>query len=195
MKLMWTGSDVLFCTRYPKHSKKSKYIYMFCLRIFARIADYFIEGHYVVSEHLRAELEPLKFKKPIKVQANPPIYTKPVKKIPHKVFNILYYRGLGSNQTFQDWVYGHDVMMLVMEIFEDDYIHLIEVNGINDMSKIYPFVDFMVRPNRHDGNPRMVMECEINEIPYYCSKSDPNPSEIIRMIKHEISLQKAQNQI
>ena len=185
---MWTGSDVLFCTKYPIHSKKSKYIYMFCLRIFARIADYFIECHYVVSEHLRAELEPLKFKKPIKVLADPSKYNKPVKKRAHKEFNILYYRGLGSNQKFQDWVYGNDVMQNVYEMLdgENKNINLIEVNGNNDMDTIYPFVDFMVRPNRHDGNPRMVMECEINNIPYYWSREKPDSNKIVRMILKEL---------
>jgi hypothetical protein len=140
---------------------------MFCFRVFTKLADIFCEQHYVVSEHLIAELKPLKLKKKISVLVDPPLHPKKYKKIPHEGFNVLYYRGLGGNQKFKDWVYGKD---LIDKLRKEQNIKIVEVNGRSDMSMIYPLIDFMVRPNRHDGNPRMVMECEINDIPYYWTK-------------------------
>ena len=53
MKLMWTGSDMLYATwaygkRFP--TKKSKIPYFYGCTLFAKIADLFVEGHYVVSK-------------------------------------------------------------------------------------------------------------------------------------------------
>ena len=59
------------------------------------------------------------------------------------------------------------------------HINIIEINGNDDMELIYPIIDFYARPNRHDGNPRMIRECQINNIPYYHSYSDPNLTDLI----------------
>ncbi|MDH5570385.1 MAG: hypothetical protein OEY89_01390 [Gammaproteobacteria bacterium] len=184
MKLQWTGSDVLFATRliggikFP--TKKSKYIYFAFMTIFAKVADFFIQEHYVVSEHLINELKPLKLKKRISVLVDPPLYTKKYKKEKHRQFTVLYYRGIGSNQIFKDWVYGYDIFRTLKRRM--NHLNYIIVDGSQDMSKIYPLVDFYVRPNRHDGEPRMIMECENNNIPYYWSKENPNISDIINKI-------------
>ena len=189
MKTLWTGSDVIYATKFPKHSKRSKWVYMFCFRIFAKLTDIFCEGHYVVSKHLINELKPLGLKKPIKVLVDPPLYLDKYDKQPHEGFNVLYYRGVGGNQKFKDWVYGKDIMNNIdcACVINRIEINIIEVNGKDDMSKIYPIIDFMVRPNRHDGNPRMVMECEINDIPYYWSKENPDIDKIFRIIQDEKS--------
>ena len=187
MKLLWTGSDVLFATKFLKHSKKSKWIYMAGMHVFARLADLFVQEHYIVSEHLRPELAPLKLKKKITVLIDPPKYTEKFKKKPHEGFNVLYYRAIGSNQRFKDWVYGYDIYMSLKELMPE--LNYIETTGMQDMTKIYPIVDFYVRPNRHDGAPRMIMECETNDIPYYWSKENPDLNQIYD------TLQKAQAKI
>ena len=175
---MWTGSDVLFATKFLKHSKKTKWVYMLGVRIFAKIADKFVEQHYVVSEHLISELKPLNLKKKIGILTDPPLYVKKFKKREHSGFNILYYCAKGSNKPFKDWVYGKDLVNDLLFAY-----NIIEVDGSQDMSKIYPIVDFYIRPNRHDGNPRMIMECEINDIPYYWSRENPNFNEMVRQIE------------
>lgn len=179
MNLTWTGSDVLYCTRYPKHSKKSKYLYMFGMRVFARLADIFCQKHIVVSEHLIEELKPLKLKKPIEVRENPVMYGK-VRKKKHNGFNILYYRGIGSNQKFKDWVYGYD---LIKKLKAEHDVNIIEANGHLNMDLVYPIIDFMIRPNRHDGNPRMIRECKINDIPFYHTYKDPSYADMVSAIK------------
>ena len=47
----------------------------------------------------------------------------------------------------------------------------------------YPFVDFYLRPNRHDGPSRIRMECDINDIPYYWTQKNPNKEDAINSIK------------
>lgn len=168
---MWTGSDVLFATKFLKHSRKIKWFYMLAMRIYAKVSDFMVQEHYVVSEHLIEELKPLKLKKRISVLIDPPENLKLYKKKKHKGFNILYYRTKGNNQIFNDWVYGYDI---INEIKKIEGVHVIEINGDADMSEIYPIIDFYARPNRHDGMPRMVIECKYNDIPYYWSKSDPS---------------------
>lgn len=209
MKLFWLGSDVLFSTRlvggkkFP--TKITKYLYFLGMTVFAKIADKFVEGHYVVSEHLINELKPLKLRKKIKILADPPTsFTNFVRK-PHNGFNILYYRPIRSNQKFIDWVYGYDVVQKIFSLVKCAYFEtskfgtdlkdlqktleyfnpetvIIEVHGNCDMKHIYPYIDFVVRPNRHDGNPRMIMECEQLGIPYYWSKENPDIDEIVRQI-------------
>ena len=183
MKLLWTGSDVLFAKIWKalKHSKKTKIIYMLGVWVFAKIADKFVECHYVVSKRLIPELVSLKLKKPIGVLIDPPKYIVKYNKKKHDDFNVLYYRGLGGNMPFKNWVYGYDIFKELKEKLPK--INFIEVNGEENMSKIYPITDFYIRPNRHDGEPRMIMECEINDIPYYWSEDGkPDIDEIIKQI-------------
>jgi len=205
-KLLFTGSDVLFSTRliggkkFP--TKLSKYLYFLGMTVFMKLADLFVECHYVVSDHLIPELKPLRLKKKIKVLVDPPIDLTGVERKPHRGFNILYYCGKGANQKFKNWVYGYDIMDYLwlrnipnwhwyMEVSGEhtefleitDEIKIIEVNGNADMKLIYPYIDFYIRCNRHDGNPRMIMECEKLNIPYYWSKENPDIDTIERMVK------------
>ncbi len=178
MILTWTGSDVLYATSFPKHFKRSKYIYCLGCMIFARIADKFVQKHVVVSEHLIRELKPLRLKKPIEVRSNPVNYTKKFPKQKHEGFNVLYYRGKTNNMPFMNWLYGYDIMKQFKKARPE--IKIIEVNGSSDMSWIFPIIDFYARPNRHDGNPRLVRECRIQGIPYYHSYKDPSLKQLIK---------------
>ena len=204
-KLMWCGSDTLYASRlvggrkFP--TKKSKFIYFLGYTIFAKIADLFVECHYVVAEHLKDNLAPLKLKKEIKVLIDPPQDFPKLKKKKHKGFNVLYYRAVGGNTPFREWVYGFDILNEVLDVLvEDGYctshitgevlnipdtINIVEVNGKSDMKEILPYIDCYIRPNRGDGAPRMVMECEQLGIPYYWSKENPIVDDIVDFIKKE----------
>lgn len=154
---------------------------MFLLRMVVKLADIFVQKHVVVSEHLLPEM---KLKKPIIVQNNPVWYAEPLPKKPHKGFNILYYQGIGSNQVFMNWLYGKDVVGEIKNLFPE--LNFIEVSGSRDMKEIYPIIDFYLRPNRHDGDPRMVRECILNNIPYYHSWENPNVQEVFESITEVI---------
>ena len=152
--------------------------------IFAKIADLFIQKHLVVSWHLIEELAPLRLKKPIEVRDNPVLHSEKYPKQEHEEFNILYYRGITSNQVFMDWLYGYDIMQQLKKDMPE--ITVIEINGKADMSIVFPHIDFYARPNRHDGCPRLTRECDIQDIPYYHSYSNPSLIDLKDAIKKTI---------
>lgn len=205
MKLFWVGSDTLFATRliggrkFP--TKWTKYFYFLGMTVFAKIADLFVAEHYVVSKHLIENLKPLKLKKPFRVLIDPPQDMSHIKRVPHEGFNILYYRGLGGNMPFKNWVYGWDVYQKVVNeigfthhetddgvgcMISRSDIKFMQVNGESNLEELYPEIDFYLRPNRSDGAPRMIMECEQIGIPYYWSKKNPNVNDILKQINEVI---------
>ena len=187
MKALWTGSDTIYATQYPKHGKKSKWMYMFAYKIFVRIMDVFVEGHYFVADHLVTDDLRKKLKSPILgVLVDPPKYPLELKKKEHKGFNVLYYCPKGRNQKFINWVYGWDIYEKAKKILDVNFIH---VDGKQDMNEIYPIVDFYLRPNRSDGRPRIIMECVINNIPYYHTIKNPDINEVVKKIRQERSIQ------
>lgn len=203
-KLLFTGSDVLYATRLIGGKKFptnwTKYFYFLAMTIFAKIADFFVECHYVVSDHLIPELKPLRLKKKIKVLVDTPADLENIKRKNHKGINILYYCPNKGYVPFNNWAYGKDIVEQfwlrncdeieycylkdeIEYISETDGIRIIEVDGKADLRKVYPFVDFYIRPNRHDGQPRMIMECQQLGIPYYWSKENPSLDIMERRVK------------
>ena len=204
MKLMWTGSDTLFATRlvggrkFP--TKLSKYVYFLGCTIFAKIADLFVQEHYVDAENLIENLKPLKLKKPMKVLKDPPLDFSGLKRESHEGFNVLYYRGIGNNQKFFNWVYGYDIVLsaqrmlpykintYVNEVPNTSGINLIILTGGVDIKKIYAITDILIRPNRSDGGARMRLECEQIGIPYYWTKENPSASDLAIFIEEHYIL-------
>lgn len=186
-KLLFTGSDVLFSTwlfntrKFP--TKKSKWLYFIGYYLFIKMCDLFVESFYVVNEHLIDELKPLKLKKPIRVLVDPPVDVSSIMRKKHDRFNVIYYCPFGSNQVFIDWLYGFDFAQKVAKHYEDTDVNIIRLNGKSDMNYFYSIADFVLRPNRHDGQPRMIMECSQLGIPYYWSKDNPSVKEAINLIE------------
>lgn len=172
MKIIWTGTDSLFLVKFPKQLKWSKIFYVLALRIFARITDIFTQEHYACGELVYKNLTKFGFNKKIVYFKDVLNYDYVVKKT-HEGFNILYYFPK-RNTRFTRWLYGRDVYENIKKLlnFYSD-IHFIEVDGSQDLNEIYPVTDMLIRPNRHDGHPRMVDECMINEIPCVASKQNP----------------------
>lgn len=167
MKMLWTGSDALFLVMYPP-SKKRKYIYMFCLRLYARLSDFFVQEHLINHEGLRPALEKFKMKKPITVREDLYDTTKYVKK-PHKLLNILFFVRKSNNQPYADWIYGkkyYDFLVGYTEWFPD-HLNVILVDGSSDMSEIYPITDCYIKINttKYNGLNRIGKECLNNDIP------------------------------
>ena len=52
MRLTWTGSDVIYATKFPKHSRKIKWFYMFGVRPIIRWIRDVIKGQviFVIAE-------------------------------------------------------------------------------------------------------------------------------------------------
>lgn len=185
MKILWTGSDSLYQICYPPGIRFRFKVRIFFERIFWRLAEYLIEEHYADHELVKQNLKRAGFKKKISVVPDRPPYMKArkFKKKKHKGFNVLYYcpnPNKRNNPKFIRWLYGWDIYKQLRD--ELDGINWIVVDGSEDMSEIFPVVDFYLRPNRHDGASVLRQECEINNIPYYWSQQNPD----INKAKEEI---------
>ena len=172
MKLVWTGSDVLYQLQYPPFIRFRFRVKIFFERIITRLIQPFLECNVAVSDNLERELRELGYKN-IKVHPDPcsllcgqcdlTLHKGKHKKIKHEGYNVLYYIPKGKkNQKFIEWLYGWDLMLGYKTL--NPTHNIIEVNGDSDMSKIYPIIDLYYRPTRHDGMPRMILECKIQEI-------------------------------
>ena len=160
MKAFWTGSDALFLVMYPP-SKKRKYIYMFFLRVYARITDFFVQCHLINHEGLRPALEKFGMKKPIEVREDSyPTTIYPKKN--HPYFTVLFYLPKTNNQKYADWIYGK-VFLDYLELHHNVFV----IDGSFDMSIVYPIVDCYVKVNRTKYNAlnRIGKECLLNKIP------------------------------
>ena len=98
---------------------------------------------------------------------------------------MLYYFPKGKSMKFKGWLYGWDIYFKVRCHF-GSRVTWIVVDGSSNMAMVYPRIDFLLRCNRHDGMPMMVRECEINEIPYYWSRENPDIFEIIKQIERSM---------
>jgi hypothetical protein len=182
MKTIWQGTDAFLLNRMPKELSLREKYYTIKTRIFARLVDKFSTEHYACGPLVAEDLKKFGMKKPIKYFQD--FYNEyRFVKLSHEGFNVLYY--FPKRNRFREWLYGWDIFEKVKEHFPQ--INFIVVDGSHDMSKIYPIVDFMIRPCRNDGLPRMVKECEVNNIPYLWTRQNPEADKFIKAIENEFN--------
>lgn len=167
---IWVGTDALTLRAYPPGSR-IWYVRIFMKRIFYKLFWRVFTEHWVAHPRLKKYL--VWFGIPadrIIVFRYDRGSTKSANKVRHDGFNVLYYAPKSKrNMKFKRWVYGLDIVDAVKKLI--DGITWIEVDGSADMSKVYPYVDAMIRPSRHDGDPRMPKECRDWGIPFYWDES------------------------
>jgi hypothetical protein len=175
MKIIWTGTDALMLIDISKR-KFIKKPYWIMFRILAKMIDFVCQEHLAYTEIQIDQLVKFGMKKPFRIIPNEPakvIYFKE----PHPGFNVLYYFPKNTMELkFRKWLYGYDIFEQMKA--NHPGLNYIVVNGSQDMSKIYPIIDYCIRPNRNDGNSRMIQECEMSEIPYYYTRKNPSIDEI-----------------
>ena len=172
MKILWTGSDVMYMLRYPPFTSIGFKLKIFVMRIMVKLMSPFIQEHYVVSENLKDGLYLFGIKN-VKVDQTILLHINIYDKVKHNGINVYYYLPCGKNNTkFIEWLYGYDIIQYAMIKFPE--YNWIRLDGSADMSEVFPIMDFYVRPNRHDGRARLRLECEINKIPYYWSQENPD---------------------
>ena len=172
MKILWTGSDVMYMLRYPPFTSIGFKLKIFVMRIMVKLMSPFIQEHYAVSENLKDELYLFGIKN-VKVDQTILLHRNIYDKVKHNGINVYYYLPCGKNNTkFIEWLYGYDIIQYAMIKFPE--YNWIRLDGSADMSEVFPIMDFYVRPNRHDGRARLRLECEINKIPYYWSQENPD---------------------
>ena len=185
MKLIWTGTDSLFLVRFPKQLRWTKIFYVLGLRLFARLSDLFVQENYACGELVASNVKKFGLKKRVVLFQDRLCYPHKMAKIPHEGFNVLYYYP-AKNTLFNQWLYGFDVYLgIIMELIPFLDIKFVVVDGSQNMTDIYPKIDLMIRPNRHDGHPRMVDECKLNNIPYIWTAQNPDVMTFVDQILKE----------
>ena len=177
----YVGSQARWLIKtFPTDLRKIPYITFIKLR--AWLLKPFISEYWVDSEYLIPFI--LRFAPKAKTRVIKDVikYQKKYPKEEHSGFSVLYYYPKNEyNKKYCRWVYGKDIIdYLIGEFPQFTWIH---IDGTQELSGIFPLVDVYIRPNRHDGSPRLVMECEIQNIPYYHSQCNPDITEIINFLK------------
>lgn len=186
MKILWTGTDALMINNISQRTTSKKPFWIIVRIIVWFLDKTLLEAHLVNSVAIKADLELFGMTKPIEIMLTPLKYNKPFKKIKHDGFNVLYYKRPRADMGFRDWLYGIDLIdKLKREM--DGQVTFIEANGKLDMELIFPIVDFCIRPNRHDGNSRLMRECMIQKIPFYWSQTNPDYKQMKYELNKEIS--------
>ena len=164
----WLGTDALKLIKYPPGKFTWKFR-IFAERILWRLFEPLIDKHFVVHPRLSKYL--IEFGIPskkisVKIDWSDCNHCEGCAKKKHEGINIAYYYpGDRGNREFKRWIYGMDIIEQVIFLFPGvNWIHL---DGSQDMCKIYPTLDAYIRPNRHDGFPKMIIECMALGIPYY----------------------------
>lgn len=171
----WWGTDALTLVENPPTSSILWHLKLIVYRWKWKIYHRIFDEHWVVHERLRKHL--LDFgidNAKIRVEITPPLYPDKYQKKLHVGFVIMYYHPAPAclgGETYIRWKYGIDYIEQAIEhFFNMKSIRFMKTDGSQDMAKIYAITDFMLRPSHHDGMPRMNLECDNNNIPYYYSE-------------------------
>ena len=163
----WKGTDSLKLIMYPPSSHFSWYFRIFAERILWKLIDPLFREHWVVHQRIKNNL--IKFgisEKKIIIREDLPLDVSNVKRMGHEGFNVAYhYPGDRRGRVFKRWLYGMDIIEQLIKQFPK--YNWIELDGTMDMMKIYPILDAYIRPTRHDGMPRIILECQQLNIPYW----------------------------
>ena len=179
----YVGSQARWLVKtFPTDIKKIPYITFVKIRAWLLrplIQEYWVDGEYLVGF-----IKEFKRGAKTRVVTDKVKYTKSIEKVKHDRFTVMYYYPKKRyNKKYVYWVYGQDIIQKLIDTYPD--FNWVCVDGSADMGKIVPFVDVYIRPNRHDGSPRLIMECETWGIPYYHSTHNPDMGELSRFLVTE----------
>jgi len=193
MKLIsfFIGTDVLLISRWNFSCRLYKRLYQIYIRVRTRLLDPFVDEYWVPHPDLVYELRSAGITKPIKIKSLDLKYLEKIEKIEHDTFNILFYwPGDRGNAKLWRWIYGYDVFLEIKKRLGTKVWWII-VHGEADLKGVFPIVDFYLRVNRHDGYSRLIDECDIQEIPYYWSRTEPDIDKALSAIEETIKEKKA----
>jgi hypothetical protein len=179
----WYGTDALKLVKYPPTSHRSWYVRIFLERMFWRLFGWLYSEHWACSDLVRSDLvrfgiDPRKIRLEVNREGFEP---KKYKRINHAGFNVVYYRYISKkNQVFKDWLYGYDVIQAVERQLDLKGVVFLQIvwnedHLDTDLDAIVPVTDLYIRPNRHDGESRLVMLFDHNNIPVYYTHDDIVP--------------------
>ena len=193
MKLIsfFIGTDALLISRWNFPCRLHRRLYQIYFRVRTWVLDFFVDEYWVPHADLVNELRSAGIMKPIEIRKLDLKYLEKIEKIEHDTFNILFYwPGDRGNAKMWRWIYGYDVFLEIKKKL-DTKVFWIIVRGGADLEGIFPRVDFYLRVNRHDGYSRLIDECDIQEIPYYWSRTEPDIEKALAAIEKTIKDKKA----
>jgi len=175
----WVGTDALTLNFTPPGDWLWQNIRLPLHRVKTKLIDMIITEHLVVSEKLKAHLENFGIKtSKIRIEAS---YLTYPKKSEPKPLVLVYYPIKKRNQKFKNWVYGVDIIKELKKREQD--VNWLIVHGGTDLAPFFPVINAYIRPTRHDGNPRLIRECNLNKVPYYWSRNEkPEIQDIIEFL-------------
>ena len=162
----WVGTDALMLEYFPPGIPKW---FVLSWRLKCWCAQFYISENWHGCHAVRKNL--IYFFKSIDLyyKQYPDLYPKPIKKKPlvvliHDPSRIYKYEQYGR------WKFGIDIIDQVKKR-TGKWCYFITVDNTQDMNVIFPLVDCCLLPKRLKGNPRLVSECKINNIPVYYDTS------------------------
>ncbi len=173
----WVGSDVLLLHEFPPGRGK---LSVFRHRLLYHLTKLFVTENWITAERLRDEFEACGGKKAFVRYHIEGMLMKKVVKIKHEGVNVAWY--VTNSSKSARWKYGVDLVEELMLRFYD--VNWIKLDGTLDMREVFPYLDAYIRPSRHDGRPRLVIECQTQGIPYYWSENgEPDLDEMFEFVK------------
>ena len=176
----YTGSDARWLTEtQPTDARKIPYI--LAARLRAWLLRPLVREYWVDDEYLAGWIRKFKPDAKTRVVRDELWYPTKMKQVPHKGINVAYYMPRRANRKYAEWCYGKDVVDRCIRLFPE--FNWMRLDGNANMEYVYPYLDFYVRPNRHDGASRLVQECRLNDIPVYHTQHDPDFGTLLDTLK------------
>lgn len=184
----WTGTDARTLVEFPP-GKKVWYVRIVLHRVYEALMQWFVHENWVGCPQVFNELDKFGIKTSHYFEYPPRIQHK-VKKAENRRWghNILVQTPpRSSNDKYKNWVYGVDIIEGLRSSLNGQRITIVEANGSKDMLDVYPYIDAYINTKRYaNGVGRIMLECDINDIPYYYNTDGkPKVKEIIDFLMKE----------
>lgn len=170
----WMGTDVLTLWCFPTGKSKIKVLLH---RIKTLLLNRFVSENWFVSEGLEKEVLSLTW---LKIN-NPKVVVHQCNPIKKKKYFVVIGYYMPEMSTFNEWVYGFDMIVKLMNTFRNDIF--LRYDGKGDIQDFLSLIDLYVRPARHDGTPRLNLLCDYNKIPYSTSRDFKELTNFIQQAK------------
>ena len=169
----WLGTDVLTLWMYPEGKSRFR---VKLHRIKTKLVNRFFKENWFVSEKLMKEV-PFQYRlRKCKVRVHP---CDVVLKKENPLVVGCY---MPEETVYNKWVYGYDTIEYLKRFFKDSNVVFLRYDGKDDVTHFLSLIDCYIRPSRHDGMPRLILLCQLNNIDFYWGDSYSENIDFIDLI-------------
>ncbi len=158
----WIGTDALMLEYFPPGIPKGVVLYW---RLKCWITQLYISEHWYGCDEVKKNLKYFYKSVLLHYEPYPDIYPLPIEKKPLVVL-IHDPSKAHKYEEYGRWKFGIDIIDQVKKR-TGKWCYFMTVDNSQDMNIIFPLVDCCLLPKRLKGEPRLVSECRINNIPVY----------------------------